>query len=51
MLDVVAIVRTTVSKKPFIISVIGAGGKTTCIERIAEEVRRQGKEQVVGRIR
>ncbi len=47
MLDIVALVRTTVSKKPFIISVIGAGGKTTCIERIAEEVRRQGKKAAV----
>lgn len=47
MIDIVDIVRTTVSKKPFIISVIGAGGKTTCIERIAQEVRRQGKKAAV----
>lgn len=47
MIDIVDIARTTVSKKPFIISVIGAGGKTTWIEKIAKEVRRQGKKAAV----
>ena len=47
LIDIVDIVRTTALKKPFVISVIGAGGKTTCIERIAEEVRRQGKTAAV----
>ena len=41
------IMQTKLLKKPFIISVIGAGGKTTCIERIAESVCRQGKRAAV----